>query len=397
MITLAQYRAILTEHLGTVGAIELLLQDALGATVAEDIVAVSSVPAVDTAATDGYAIASNDALRPVSFPVAYDVAAGESNPRVLVRGTAARVASGAALPRGADAVAAVGDTDGGAGTVAIHRSVLRGENVRRAGFDVPAGTVMVPAGRRLGARELGLVASAGRSRLRVRPVPRVVVMAVGDDLVEARGGQGVPDANSPMLAALVNDAGARALPVGVTGDDPARLVDALEDQVVRADLIVTTGGLSSSAGDTVAEVLRAVGEVTEVDLGLMPRSRHAWGRVGESVPVVCLPGHPASALIAFEAYLRPALRAMAGFSHVSRVTVRAEWTGTWPSTPGVEEAVPVMLDLDDDGVVTASPIGDGRGGVSLASLVDSDAIAWIGADVVTVAHGDTVRCTVWER
>jgi molybdopterin biosynthesis enzyme len=88
---------------------------------------------------------------------------------------------------------------------------------------------------------------------------------------------------------------------------------------------------------------------------------------------------------------------MAGFSHVSRVTVRAEWTGTWPSTPGQEEAVPVMLDLDDHGVVTATPLGDGRGGVSLATLVESDAIAWIDADVVTLANGDTVRCTVWER
>lgn len=391
----ADYRATLTELLAPVGAIDLLLADALGATLAEDIVATEPLPAVATAATDGYAIASNDALWPVSLPVAYEVESSERAPRVLVRGTAVRVQSGAPMPRGADAVAALADTDGGLGTVAITRSILRGENVRREGFDAPAGEVLVPAGRRLGAREIGLAAAIGSSRLLVRPVPRVVVMAVGDDLNEdAR--EGVPDANTPMLAALVDDAGARAYAVGIASDDPGRLANALEDQVVRADVIVTTGGLSGGHGDTLPDVLRTIGEVHLADVDLAPRAHHAWGRV-EGVPVVCLPGHPVSALLAFEAYLRPALRAMTGFDHVARVTVRAEWTGTWPSTVGVEEAVPVILDLDDAGVVRARPLGDGRGGVSLAALIESDGIAWVDAETLTVRDGDTVRCTVWDR
>jgi len=391
----ADYRAALTELLAPVGAIDLLLADALGATLAEDIVAAQPLPAVATAATDGYAIASNDVLWPVSLPVAYEVQSTERAPRVLVRGTAVRVQSGAPMPRGADAVASFADTDRGQGTVAIKRSILRGENVRREGFDAPAGEVLVPAGRRLGAREIGLAAAIGSSRLLVRPVPRVVVMAVGDDLDDdAR--EGVPDANTPMLAALVDDAGARAYAVGIAPDDPARLADALEDQVVRADVIVTTGGLSGGHGDTLPDVLRTIGEVHVTELGLVPRAHHAWGRV-ENVPVVCLPGHPVSALLAFEAYLRPALRAMTGFDHVARVTVRAEWTGTWPSTVGVEEAVPVVLDLDDAGVVRARPLGDGRGGVSLAALVESDGIAWVDAETLTVRDGDTVRCTVWDR
>lgn len=399
MTTVAQHRAALTELLGTVEAIDLSLGDALGAVAAEDITAPQAYPAVAQAAADGYAIASNDALTPVSLPVAFDVDSRDRTPRVLVRGTAVRIASGAPLPRGADAVAGLADTDGGVGTVRLSRSILRGENVRRAGFDAAEGEVVVPEGRRIGPRELGLVAAIGRTRVRVRPVPRVVVMAIGSELVDAKSGAaGVPDANTHMLAALVEDAGARAYRVGAVPDDPAAVAAALEDQVVRADVIITTGGLSAGGSDSLVDVLRAIGTADAVDLALAPRSRHAVGSIGEAnTPVVALPGHPVSALLAFEAYLRPALRAMSGFSEVQRVTIRAQLTRAWPSTSGVVEAVPVTLDLDGDGVVRATPIGDGRGGVSLGALARSDGIAWVGAEVTTAQAGDEVRCTVWDR
>ena len=366
---------------------------------AEDITAPDAYPSVAQAAADGYAIASNDALTPVSLPVAFDVDSRERNPRVLVRGTAVRISSGAPMPRGADAVAAIADTDGGVGTVRLTRSILRGENVRRAGFDAAAGEVVVPAGRRIGPRELGLVAAIGRSRVRVRPVPRVVIMAIGSELVDPReGADGVPEANTHMLAALVEDAGARAYRVGAVSDEPAAMAMALEDQVVRADVIITTGGLSAGSSDALVEVLGAIGSATIVDLELMPRARHAIGRVGEAdTPVVALPGHPVSALLAFEAYVRPALRAMSGFAEVQRVTIRAELATQWPSTAGVVEAVPVTFELDDEGVVRATPIGDGRGGVSLGALARSDGIAWVSADVTTARAGDEVRCTVWDR
>ena len=398
MTSVAEYRAALSEALGSVEALDLSLGDALGAVAAEDVVSLGAYPAVAIARADGYAIASNDALAPVSLPVAFDVDSSERNPRVLVRGTAVRIASGAPMPRGADAVAATADTDGGVGTVRLLRSVLRGENVRRAGFDAAEGAVIVPAGRRIGARELGLIAAVGRVRVRVRPVPRVVVMAIGSELVDPKAGTGgVAEANTHMLTALVEDAGARAYRVGAIGDDPATIAAALEDQVVRADLIITTGGLSGGVNDALVEVLRTIGSGEHVDVALLPHARHAWGRVGEETPVIALPGHPANALIAFEAYVRPALRAMSGFTELSRVTIRAEFARQWPSTAGVTEAVPVALDLDGDGVVRATPLGDGRGGVSLGALVESDGIAWVGADVTTVAPNEVVRCTVWDR
>ena len=399
MTTVAQHRAALTALLGTVEALELSLGDALGAVAAQDITASEPYPAVPLAAVDGYAIASNDALAPVSLPVAFDVDSRDRTPRVAVRGTAVRIASGSPMPRGCDAVVALEDTDGGVGTVTLARSILRGENVRRAGFDAAAGEVVVPLGRRIGPRELGLVAAIGRARVLVRPVPRVVVMAIGSELVDARSGEvGVPEANTHMLAALVEDAGARAYRVGSISDDPAVIAAALEDQVVRADVIITTGGLSGGTNDTLVDVLRTIGTGELVDLDLLPRSRHATGRITEgATPVIALPGHPVSALLAFEAYVRPALRAMSGFGEVRRVTIRAELARDWPSTSGLVEAVPVTLDLDEDGAVLATPLGDGRGGVSLGALARSDGIAWVSADVTTARAGDVVRCTVWDR
>jgi len=399
MTTVANHRAALTQMLGSVEAIDLALGDALGAVAAADITSPSAYPAVPLAATDGYAIASNDALAAVSLPVAFDVDSRERTPRVLVRGTAVRIASGAPLPRGADAVAALADTDAGVGTVRLSRSILRGENVRGAGFDADQGEVIVPAGRRIGPRELGLVAATGRSRVTVRPVPRVVVAAIGSELVDARSGEpGVPEANTHMLSALVEDAGAKAYRVSAIPDDPAAIAAALEDQVVRADVIITTGGLSGGTTDPLVEVLGAIGTSERVDLNLLPRARHAVGRIAEgNTPVIALPGHPVSALLAFEAYVRPALRAMSGFAEVRRVTIRAQWARDWPSTSGFMEAVPVSLDLDDDGVVRAAPLSDGRGGVSLGALARSDGIAWVGADVTTARAGDEVRCTVWDR
>lgn len=399
MTTVSQHRADLTELLGTVEPIDLALGDALGAVTEHDVTATHAYPATSQAAADGYAIASNDALHPVALPVAFDVDSRDRTPRVLVRGTAVRIASGAPMPRGADAVAAIADTDGGVERVTLSRSILRGENVRRAGFDATEGEVIVPAGRRIGPRELGLIAAIGRARVRVRPVPRIVVVAIGSELVDAKSGaEGVAEANTHMLSALVHDAGARAYRVGAIPDDPGAIAAALEDQVVRADAIITTGGLSAGGSDALIEVLRTIGTGELVDVALAPRSRHGIGRIDEGdTPVIALPGHPASALIAFEAYARPALRAMAGFTEVKRVTIRAELAAAWPSTNGVTEAVPVTLDLGDDGVVRATPIGDGRGGVSLGALARSDGIAWIGSDVTTARQGDEVRCTVWDR
>lgn len=395
--SLHDHRAAVAAALGEIRPLEVLLPDAAGATLARDVIAAGRVPALDLAAFDGFAVASADVEAasedaPITLPLAYEVDPSESSARVHVRGTVAKVRSGSPVPRGATAV--VRAEHFSPMHVSIDRQPREGEGIRRAGTDAEGGTVAVPAGRRLGPREIALAAALSHPRLWVRPVPRVVVMPIGSELVEP-GSQreGVVDSNGHMLAALVVDAGARAYRVGVIPDDEDVLAAAIEDHVVRADVIVTTGALSTA--DALPGVLARIGDVDVVDIALSPGGRHAIGSVG-GVPVIAMPGHPVSALIAFEAYVRPALRMMSGFVEPHRVTVRAEADARWSSPPGMVHALPVSLDLNDEGAVTARPIGD-PDAVGLAAIAESDGLGWVTADVTDVGPGDSLWCTVWDR
>ena len=195
---------------------------------------------------------------------------------------------------------------------------------------------MLAAGTRLGARQLALAAAMGRGRLRVHPTPRVVLLSVGDELVEPgthadRSGTGVFEADGHALEAAVRDAGAAAVRVGILGDDRAILREAIEDQLVRADLIVITGGLSEltqrhGQGRAGAHGHRAARPGRD-DARAAARLRH--GRRDDlasdkSVPIFALQGHPVAAQVSFEVFVRPALRAMAGHAEVFRPSVAAE-------------------------------------------------------------------------
>ena len=193
----------------------------------------------------------------------------------------------------------------------------------------------------------------------------------------------------------MRDAGAYAYRVGVVSDDRLELRSTLEDQLVRADVILTTGGLSSARNDTLIDVLRALGDVESATLALEPAARHALAVLpaggGREVAVVALPGRPAAAALAFEAYVRPSLREMAGFDDVDRGRIEASAAKGWPSPEGAVQVVPVRLTGDGP---SATPVGDPTR-PSLADLVASDALAYVGADVDRVRRGDAVACALW--
>ncbi|WP_062317976.1 molybdopterin molybdotransferase MoeA [Demequina maris] len=395
--TLEEHRAAVTNALAPIPPLTVLVGDAAGATLVEPLVATAPLPAYDIAAWDGYAVRAADvAAEPL--PVAHDVSFADHGPRTHLPGTAARVASGMAVPTGADAVVPLVATDGGVARVAVHAPVRAGAGVRRAGTDAEAGRMVVPAGRRLGGRELALAASLGHPRLTVRPVPRVVVVATGSELVDP-GRPGVPEATGHLIAVAARNAGAHAYRVGPVPDDRPTLRTAIEDQLVRADLLIVTGGLSAGSHDTVLQVLQDLGTVDDVRLALEPGPHHAFAMLGEEgarqVPTIALPGSPAAAALAFEAYVRPALRRMCGFTEVIRPGVRARLDRGWPSPAGVTQAVPVRLGLDPSGTVIASPACE-PGDVTLAALGDADGIAWVDAEATAVREGDVLRCTVWD-
>lgn len=389
--------------------LNVLVADAAGATLVADVVAKRPLPATDTAMCDGYAVLAADvtgatAAQPVKLTVSHDVSFDARAPRRHIRGAAARISSGAPIPLGADAVVPAADTDGGVARVLITTPVAARANVRAAGEEASAGDVSIRHGVRLDARRIALAAALGNPRLTVSPVPRVVVISVGSELEEpgeGRPGSRVSESNAYMLSALVREAGAHAYRMGVVADDRAGLRATIEDQLVRADVVLTTGGLSDARNDTVAAVLRDMGDVRVSQVGLWPGKRHGFGVVSidegdRPIPVIALPGSPVAALVAFEAYVRPAIRVMSGRAEVERRTVHARSLASWSSPAGEVQPVPVTIETTGSGQHFATPVGT-PGTISLASVVAADAFVWVDADVTEVTRGDSLRATLWDQ
>ena len=384
--------------------LQLGLMDAHGCVLTEDVVADAPLPGFDNSSQDGYAVRRDDLVgasegSPVVLPVTGDVAAGPASPLRVQPGVCVRIMTGAMMPAGADAVVPVEWTDGGISQVAIHRVPDVGAHVRRSGEDVAAGETVLTAGTRLGAVQLGLAAAVGRSRLLVRPRPRVVVVSTGSELVEA--GQPlspgrIVDSNSPALTAAAVEAGAIAYRVGIVPDDPRTLAATLEDQLVRADVLVTSGGVSVGAYDVVKEVLSRIGTVQFDRVAMQPGMPQGFGTIGpDATPVFGLPGNPVSALVSFEAFVRPALRSMQGVTPLERPRVRAVTTDPLRSPAGKRSFLRVHLAVTG-GAYVVTPVS-GPGSHLLAGMSRANALAVVPEGVEHVAAGDAVEVLVLER
>jgi len=402
--TVDEHLARVLDTITELSPLDLTLLDAHACVLAEDVSSPTDLPAFDNSAMDGYAVrrddvdtASPDA--PVVLPVVGDVPAGSTSPQRVQPGLCVRIMTGAPLPAGADAVVPVEWTDGGIASVRIERVPAPAANIRRAGEDVRSGDVVAQAGSTLGAASLGLLAAVGRARLLVRPRPRVVVLSTGAELVDAGEPVGpgqLVDANSYALTAAAREAGAIAYRVGIVPDDPRRLLDVLEDQLLRADLVVTSGGVSMGAYDAVKEALGRVGTVDFARVAMQPGMPQGFGTLGEdATPIFCLPGNPVSALVSFEVFVRPALRRMLGAQPLQRPSVRAVARTELRSPAGKRQFVRAQVAVED-GVYAVRPIG-GPGSHLLASMAAANALIVLDEDVTEVAAGAAVPTMLLER
>ena len=398
MRTVAEHLAACLEIARPAPPLDVVLLDAVGCVLTEDVVADLDLPALDLADLDGYAVVGADlsgasGATPVTLEVRDAVRAGDMRPTRLVPGTAMLVDSGAPLPLGADAVVPWMDTDRGRIRVRVEAAVRAGENVRRRAADVAAGTTVLPQGARVSARHVALLAGIGRSRVNVRPAPRVVIIPVGDELVEpgqSRDPGDVFDANGHAMASAVADAGGRAFRVAAVPDEPSVLAETVEDQLVRADVLITTGGLSIGRGDAVEDVLTPLGPVRFDAVAMTPGRRLGVGTV-ESTPIFCLPGDPVSAQIAFETFVRPAVRQIAGRRELHRSCLPASISTGWHSPPEKREFVPVRLTGSPSRGYTAEPTSP-PGTTRLLGLARANAIAIGPETTCTVVAGDVLRC-----
>ena len=398
MRTVAEHLAACLEIARPAAPLDVVLLDAVGCVLAEDVVADIDLPSADLAGLDGYAVMSAGLAgaaeaTPVALEVMDAVRAGDVRPTRLVPGAAVLIDSGAPMPLGADAVVPWMLTDRGQSRVQVRAAVSAGQNVRRRAGDVAAGTTVLPRGSRVSARQIALLAGIGRYRVKVMPAPRVVIVSIGDELVEPgqpRDPGDVFDANGHALASAVTDAGGRAFRVAAVPDELSALAETIEDQLVRADLVITTGGLSAGQGDTVKEVLAPLGSVRFDAVAMVPGRQLGLGTV-EDTPIFCLPGDPVTAQIAFETFVRPVLRQIAGRRNLHRSSLPASISTGWHSPPGKREFVPVRLTGSPSRGYTAVPASP-PGATRLLGLARANAIAVVPETTHTVVAGETLHC-----
>ncbi len=395
--TVDEHLSIVLDGIGSIDPIEVTLLDSQGLLLAENVSADFPLPSFDNSAMDGYAVRAVDTRdaaseHPVHLQVVGDVAAGAKSRAGMGPGLAMRIMTGAPIPAGADAVIPIEDTDRGLARVAINRPARTSECIRRMGEDLAAGAPALAAGAALGPQQIALLAAIGRDRITVRPRPRVIILSTGSELIEVghRPAFGeVIDSNSYMIAAAAKDAGADARRIGIVVDDHAKLLDTLESQLLRADVLVTTGGVSMGAFDVVKEALSELGTVEFTKVAMQPGKPQGFGHLGNKIPIFCLPGNPVSSLVSFEAFVRPAIRKMLGKRSLQRATVQAVVLENARSPHGVRQYRRGVLHREAGGGYGVSFVG-GAGSHLIASLALSNCLIVIPEEDTEVVAGTEV-------
>jgi molybdopterin molybdotransferase len=374
-------------------AVRVSLLDADGLVLAESVTADWPLPSFDNSSMDGYAVQAIDVAgateaSPVRLPVRGDIAAGQESAQRLEPGTAVRIMTGAPVPEGADAVVPVEWTDGATDEVSISRAPDLGAHIRRRGEDVAAGEIVLEPGTPINARVIAMLAAVGVAGVPVHRRPRVTVISTGDELVdpgvELGPGQ-IVDSNSYMLTAAVREAGADAVRVGPVRDDEEELERVLVEEAARSDLILTSGGVSMGAYDTVKAVLLRMGGVDFVKVAMQPGMPQGSGLVG-STPIVTLPGNPVSSFVSFEVFVRPLIRRLLGHASLERPRLHAICAREFASPVGKTQFARVSL-TTRDGLMHAEPEG-GQGSHIIGGLARADGLAVIPEQVGRVSVSD---------
>lgn len=386
MRSLAEHLQVVMSRVRPLEPLALPLLDANGCVLAMDVNAPADVPLFHSSTRGGYAARSGDIAMasPSSVLALRELPTGSA----LAPGSLIRVGAGDPLPYGADCVLPVENTDQSAPVVRVGKNVARGDNIALAGSQVKQGTTLLSLGQVLGSREIALLAAIGVGKVPAYPRPRIAVITTGSELVDAgrlRVPANVtgrkPDINGVSLACSVVEIGALSYRVGPVADDPALLRKILDDQLGRADMVVTTGGIGTAPDDVLRPVLATMGTVDFAWVALEPGRVQGTGSLGTSnVPLIALPGEPTAAFVGFELFVRPVVRRLMGHAEVFGQRQQVELTESLDVDPQVTRMVPVSLSQD-----AATPVGPG-----IRALIHADALAVIPPGAEGYRRGDTV-------
>jgi len=389
-------------HVLPLGFEKVSLLDALGRVIGEDIYAKRNIPPLDNSAMDGYALKSEDVRKasqnhPVRLVVIEDLPAGFISTKTIEKGKAIRIMTGAPIPKGADTVIPVEVTKKEDGFVLIFNAAGPGENIRESGEDVKQGDRVISRGDLVRPAEVGMLASVGRSFVSVYQRPLVAILCTGDELVDVDGDLNevkIISSNSYTIGAQVKDCGAIPLQLGIAKDRKEEIEEKLR-QGIRADVLISSAGVSVGDYDFVKDVMKHLGtEMVFWKVAMRPGQPLAFGTMGGK-PVFGLPGNPVSSMISFEQFVRPALLKMMGCRHIFRPLVEAVLREEIKKMAGKRYFIRGSISFENNQYVVTTTGEQGSG--MLRSMVRANGLIVIPEDQEIVRAGEKVRVQLLDR
>jgi molybdopterin molybdotransferase len=396
MISVEAALSRILDAIRPLGLEKVSLLDALGRIIGEDIVASRPIPPKDNSAMDGYALRSVDIRgasreRPAVLKVIEDIPAGAIPQKRVGKGQAARIMTGAPVPEGADAVMRMEDTEKDGQSVRIFTEALAGQDIRLAGEDVRPGETVISRGHMIRPAEIGMLAALGRSFIFVYQRPLVAILATGDELVDVDENPSpwqIISSNSYALGAQVLDCGAIPLQIGIAKDTREDLTAKLQS-ALRADLIISSGGVSVGDYDLVKDIMKEVGNRMQFwQVAMRPGKPLAFGAMN-GVPLFGLPGNPVSSMVSFEQFVRPSILKMTGRQNLFRRTIQAVLTESIDKKKGTRHFIRARITFED-GRYRAVSTGEQGSGI-LKSMVQANGLIVLPEDVASVKAGGTVK------
>ncbi len=376
------------------------LIEALGRVLAEDIIAPRDNPPWDNSAMDGFAVRWEDIKqehaigKPVELKIIEEVPAGKVATKSVGRGQAIRIMTGAPLPKGADSVVKVEETESTPDIVRIFKTVERGGNVRPQGEDVKKGECIIPKGTQIRPAEAGMLAILAKSFVPVYQQVRVAILSTGDelaDLDERFDEDKIINSNSYGIAAAVQEAGAVPALLGIARDQPAALKEKIAHGL-KADILVLSGGVSMGDYDFTKEVFKELGaEMNFWKLAIRPGQPLAFGRIQRTL-AFGLPGNPVSSMVTFEQLVRPAILKMSGHRSYGRPVLQAALQEKFSKRPDRRHFLRGILSREK-GVLTVRTTGDQGSGI-LTSMVKANCLIDVPVEVERLNPGDPVNVQV---
>ncbi|MGZ3495337.1 MAG: molybdopterin molybdotransferase MoeA [Thermodesulfobacteriota bacterium] len=402
MMTVDKALDKILSHIHPLGFEKVSLLDALGRVIGEDVYARRDIPPLDNSAMDGYALRSVDVReaspdRPLQLEVIEDLPAGYISAKKLEKGKAIRIMTGAPVPKGADTVIPVEETKKENGSVLIFRAATSGENIRKSGEDVKKGDRVISEGDKVRPAEVGMLASVGRSFVSVYQRPLVAILCTGDELVDVDGDLDevkIVSSNSYTLGAQVKDCGAIPLQLGIARDRKEEIEEKLR-QGIRADVLISSAGVSVGDYDFVKDVMKRLGmEMVFWKVAMRPGAPLAFGIIGEK-PVFGLPGNPVSSMISFEQFVRPSLLKMMGHRKLFRPAVEAVLKEDIKKMAGKRYFIRGSVSFEKNQYFVTSTGEQGSG--ILRSMVRANGLIVIPEEQEIVRAGERVKVQLLDR